>query len=149
MKPLAIIIIVVIILLVVFGGVEMWNKESMRRGGPRRGGPRRGHGRGWRGRGWGWYGLGGPRYWQGWPYGLDAGWYGTPWVYDLEPPYLRDYANIRSCGGDPTDGRPLCTSKEEKSWEVDDRCRAPGMYGDAEYVWRTGPDDKKCYQYNP
>ena len=47
----------------------------------------------------------------------------------------------------PTDGRNLCQGAED-DWDVDDRCRGPGLNGDAEYVWRSS-GEKKCYSYNP
>ena len=61
---------------------------------------------------------------------------------------LRGASLLRPCPADPTDGRSLCHG-DEHSWSVDDRCRAPSMYGDAEYVWRTGPDGRVCYTFNP
>ena len=162
-KGLAVAILVVLVVLVVvllayfvFSGDsgEGDSKEEIRGGRSRRGGRgRRGRrgGRGRRGRGGGRRYGGGP--WQpyglgGWPWRgyLDAGWYGYPAYY---PTYLRDYGNIRPCVGDPTGGRPLC-SGPEGAWGVEDRCRAPGLSGDAEYVWREGPEEgQKCYSFNP
>jgi hypothetical protein len=78
---------------------------------------------------------------------MDAGWWGDAY-YPYYVPYVADYADIRECPSDPTDGRNLCQGSEN-DWDVDDRCRGPGLNGDAEYVWRSGPGGEKCYSYNP
>jgi hypothetical protein len=38
---------------------------------------------------------------------MDAGWWGDAY-YPYHVPYVADYADIRECPSDPTDGRNLC-----------------------------------------
>jgi hypothetical protein len=174
MKALAIVIVMVIILVVVVVvvGVALEDRRSADGKDSVRGRRGRGGGRGRR------HGGAGRRYGRGArPYQLNAGWYGHPYYgrsnygypyygrsknyghpyygrsnygypYYGYTPYLHDYAGVRPCPSDPTDGRSLCTGAEQR-WAADDRCRAPGLAGDAEYVWRTGPEDEKCYSFNP
>ncbi len=82
-----------------------------------------------------------------WPYvgygASDAGWYGHyPHAYGTSADQS-NYSHLRPCPADPTDGRDLC-SAAQKAYSVDDACQ---MHGDSSYVWRTGPNNDKCYEY--
>ena len=141
-----IVVVILLVAAVAFMGWRQYEKDKKQKNGSHGSheslhGHHGGYGHHGRHRGYGRRGRYGRRF--GW--GLN--WWGSrPLVY--ETPYIRDYLNLRPCRGDPTGGRELCVGGEN-SWEVEDRCRAPGAYGDAEYVWRRGPEGQACYSFNP
>ena len=131
------IVIIAVILLVIWLGLSGAGHGAFRGG---RGG------RGGRGD-WGWWRGGHRPYWW-WGGGYPRG---SWWWWDWDPtyvptPYIHDYTELRPCPADPTGGGSLCT-ESQADWRVVDKCRAPGLAGDAAYVWKEGPEGGRCYSY--